>query len=674
MIGVCSPGIRSIPLLSAFLGDSVTIPEKSPLDLSTIAVWGRRPTSQKGENFARKHGLPILRLEDGFLRSLDLGCNGAPPLSLVVDGQGIYYDARQPSDLEQLLELGDLNAKFLQESEHALAAIVKFCLSKYNHAPTAPAGLLGDTSRTRILIIDQTVGDMSVGLGAADASSFQNMVEAAKSRFPEGRFFVKTHPDVIAGKKKGYLRNSEILDGITVIAEDFAPLSLLAQTDVVFTVTSQMGFEALLLGKEVHCFGLPFYAGWGVTKDELSCERRTRKRSTLEIFAAAYIIYARYVNPFTGQRCDIHEIIRILARQREMNERNAGHTACLNFSRWKHPHAQAFLSSTNGATRFFSSQRRAITHAAKNNGRVVVWSSRASECLEQECKTAGIKLVRMEDGFIRSAGLGSDFHWPYSLVLDEQGIYYDPSRPSRLETILQFNDFSPELQDRAKALRLHILAQGITKYNVSANSLITASFPKNRRIVLVPGQVEDDASVRLGGGDITSNLELLAEVRRTCPDAFILYKPHPDVERSNRQGKILDVQALRHADQVLRDANMHHLLNTVDEVHTLTSLTGFEALLRDVPVHTYGGPFYAGWGMTRDRLDFPRRERRLAIDELVAGTLILYPTYFDWRTGMFCGPEEVCSRLRDPSSKMQGKFWVRLLWSLREIWKQCENK
>ena len=43
---------------------------------------------------------------------------------------------------------------------------------------------------------------------------------------------------------------------------------------------------------------------------------------------------------------------------------------------------------------------------------------------------------------------------------------------------------------------------------------------------------------------------------------------------------------------------MDVLLGIVDEVHTLTSLTGFEALLRGIEVHAYGGPFYAGWGLT----------------------------------------------------------------------------
>ncbi len=66
-----------------------------------------------------------------------------------------------------------------------------------------------------------------------------------------------------------------------------------------------MGFEALLLGKECVCFGMPFYAGWGVTHDKLTCKRRIAKRSVEEVFAAAYILYARYVDPYEKKKIDI---------------------------------------------------------------------------------------------------------------------------------------------------------------------------------------------------------------------------------------------------------------------------------------------------------------------------------------------------------------------------------
>ena len=266
----------------------------------------------------------------------------------------------------------------------------------------------------------------------------------------------------------------------------------------------------------------------------------------------------------------------------------------------------------------------------------MAWSSKCvGGTLEECCREAGVPLVRMEDGFIRSVGLGSNFQWPYSLVLDRQGIYYDPTQTSDLETILQQlpqRVDHDELCRRARALREFIVQKGLTKYNVG-QSEFSRHWPSDRRVLLVPGQVEDDASVRLGGCGLAGNLALLWEVRRRNPDAFIIYKPHPDVEVGNRKGNMADAETLRVADEIVRDVRMDALLSVVDEVHTLTSLTGFEALLRGVKVCAYGGPFYAGWGLTEDcateRAFLARRTARLTLDELTAGVLLLYPSYYD---------------------------------------------
>lgn len=649
----------------------------------SVLGWGHKPTADKARRYAAKHGLPYIALEDGFLRSLGLGCEGADPLSLVVDKTGIYYDATCPSDLESLLEsTGWETPELMESAARALKEIKCHCLSKYNHAPLARPDLLRDGAKPRVLVIDQTFGDSSVSLGLADTNSFTRMLEEARTSFPQGRIFVKTHPDVLAGKKKGYLTEAARLCGAELIAEDVAPLSLLSQADAVFCVTSQMGFEALMLGKPVYCFGMPFYAGWGLTHDALTCPRRTRRRSLLEVFAAAYMLYARYVDPVKGERCDIHNVIRRLALQREKNELNRGVHACFGFAvLWKHPHAEAYLQGTDSRRHFFEyfhGEQRAVRWAKRHGGDVVAWSSKCIDGrLEAMCREAGVPLVRMEDGFIRSVGLGSNFQWPYSLVLDRHGIYYDPNQPSDLEVLLngiQERADHDELCQRARSLREFIVSKGLTKYNVGGAGPSRDRWPADRRIILVPGQVEDDASVRRGGCGIGSNLELLREVRRHEPEAFIIYKPHPDVEVRNRKGRIPDEMPLMVADEVVRDVRMDALLAMVDEVHTLTSLTGFEGLLRGLRVCTYGGPFYAGWGLTDDRAKerafLDRREARLSLDELTAGVLLLYPTYYDWQTKSFCTAEDVCHRLLQPAGQMKGKYLVRLFACLRELYRK----
>ncbi|MEQ1557084.1 MAG: hypothetical protein ABL915_09875, partial [Gallionella sp.] len=44
-------------------------------------------------------------------------------------------------------------------------------------------------------------------------------------------------------------------------------------------------------------------------------------------------------------------------------------------------------------------------------------------------------------------------------------------------------------------------------------------------------------------------------------------------------------------------------------------------------------------------LTVPRRTRRLSLEQLVAGTLILYPTYVSYTTGEFSTPEQALDDL-----------------------------
>ena len=175
-----------------------------------------------------------------------------------------------------------------------------------------------------------------------------------------------------------------------------------------------------------------------------------------------------------------------------------------------------------------------------------------------------------------------------------------------------------------------------------------AAVTTGKRRILVPGQVEDDRSVLTGGGRVRTNLDLLKQVRERAPDAHIVYKPHPDVEAGHRIGSIADDVALGIADEIVRNQPITSLIDSVDEVHVITSLAGFEALLRGKPVTTYGVPFYAGWGLTEDLGEVPaRRTARRTLDELVAAALLLYPRYLDPMTGLPCPPEVLILRLSD---------------------------
>lgn len=255
-----------------------------------------------------------------------------------------------------------------------------------------------------------------------------------------------------------------------------------------------------------------------------------------------------------------------------------------------------------------------------------------------------VRIVRLEDGFLRSVGLGADLIQPVSWVIDRRGVYYDATRPSDLESLLQTAEFSPELLERAGRLHKSIVENGLTKYNVGHGSWRRPE--AGQRVILVPGQVETDASIRFGAPGIGTNGDLLQAVREAGPDAYVVYKPHPDVVAGLRAEGRGEAGARRWCDEVVTDVPMSELLSAVDEVHVLTSLAGFEALLRGRKVTCYGQPFYAGWGLTKDMVPpVSRRTRRLSLSMLVAGALILYPTYASRTTGRVITPEEAVGEL-----------------------------
>ncbi len=652
---VLSRGILSIPQLEMFLpecGQVSSLRDVRKNGFDVVVGWGRKETAKKARALAKQEGVPYLALEDGFLRSVAPGVTGAPPLSVVVDDTGIYYDATSPSNLEQLLEVGGWETdELLDRSRRAINRVVSERLSKYNHAPHLEKPLPGQ-GRHKVLVIDQTFGDCSISCGMADADSFQKMLAAALEDNPASDIIIKTHPDVLAGKKKGYLTDIDKLSPrIHLLAEEVNPLSLIEKVDRVYTVTSQMGFEALLLGKPVDCFGVPFYSGWGLTRDRQTIDRRTRRRTLEELFAAAYILYPRYLNPYTHKAGTIEDVLDYLTLQSRHHRLLFGLTLlCTGFRWWKRPYIRRMLTAPGNRV-VFSNRSKALSKADK----VVVWGEGSHLELVQKAEHQGIPVLRMEDGFVRSVGLGSNLVRPLSLVLDSRGIYFDPTRPSDLESLLRETVFTAELTRQASALHQRIVSERFSKYNVGDDVPLSIKVGPGQSVLLVPGQVEDDASIRLGCVDIRTNLGLLAEVRKQNPEAYVIYKPHPDVLAGNRMGSIAEQEAKKHCNLVVTDLSMPACLDISDEVHTLTSLTGFEALLHGKKVVCYGLPFYAGWGLTQDRHSLARRGRTITLEELVAGTLILYPRYIDWQNNEIIPVETALNRLEQDRCSSRGR-------------------
>ncbi|AXK64593.1 capsular polysaccharide biosynthesis protein [Burkholderia sp. IDO3] len=631
-----APGVNRIPTLAALL-DDFQLHYRSvgqPVAGAGVLAWGRRPSALAAQRYAQKHGLAVYHVEDGFLRSVGLGKDD-PPLAIVFDDVGLYLDASQPSRLESLI------AQPLRDDQivraRALAAAWRDGrVSKYNHSRDLGRALPDGC----VLVVDQTRGDASISCGLADAASFHRMLEAALHEHPDRTILLKVHPDVVSGRKHGHFDLDAVraMPRVQVLDDNVHPASLLPLVREVYTVTSQLGFEALMWGLPVRVFGMPFYAGWGLTRDALPAPARRGAATLEQLVHAALIDYCRYVDPETGKRCEVETVLAWLALQRRMRQRFPVDIDALGFSGWKKDYVRQFFDGS--AVRFRWRVPRAIDRA------VATWGRKLDDRLAPALP-ATQKVIRVEDGFVRSVGLGADLTRPLSWVQDDVGIYYDATRPSQLETLLAQTAFTPDLLARAAALRQAICDAGITKYNLGGHANWVR--PEGRRVILVPGQVETDASIRFGASGIRGNMDLLQAVRAANPDAYLLYKPHPDVMAGLRKVGRGEDDAARWCDETIGSVSFHQLLGSVDEVHVLTSLAGFEALLRGVKVVTYGQPFYAGWGVSHDAgLTEPVRQRRnrvLTLDELVAAALILYPTYVSRTTKRFTTPERALQEL-----------------------------
>ncbi len=258
-----------------------------------VAGWGHKPTAGRARRIAKANRLPYLAFEDGFLRSVEPGAS-EKPVSMVLDRAGIFYDAREPSDLEVILETADFDAGELNRAGDLQAFIRKHRLSKYNHGPERDLAEFR-TSKKLVLLIDQTFGDASVKGSLSTAETFERMAEAARFENPDALIIAKLHPETVRGTKRGYLPAVAKRLGFTIFTEPVSPWSLLDLRPHVYTVSSQFGFEALIEGCKVTCFGVPFYAGWGLTDDRSAIpDRRRRVRNSRELGAAVYLRYAKY--------------------------------------------------------------------------------------------------------------------------------------------------------------------------------------------------------------------------------------------------------------------------------------------------------------------------------------------------------------------------------------------
>ena len=594
--------------------------ESYKFDKSLNYVWGMKRSGYRLRNKINKSKL--IYLEDGFIHSYGMR-KSRVPFSICFDKNGIYYKYNSESRLFNLIQKELSNEEFLRARR--IIKLWKQCsISKYNFS-----NFINPPKQKYILLIDQTFGDLSIYYGGANKDSFSKMFHFAYKNWPDHKIIIKVHPDVIKSKKNGYLdKNLYSKKNVVVISEIGQINKLIKFSSAVCVVTSQVGFEALIYGKDVHVFGRPFYYGLGLTIDHcIGKEYKNKKCASLEQLVFGSIVkYQYYLDPRTKRHCEVEDIMDFINTNRKISKFFPDNIQGINLTPWKARQINRFLYLPKGK---FVRNFESFKSKSKN---IIVWGKNKKT---DKYISKVNEFISVEDGFVRSVGLGGDLYPPYSLLFDKKGIHFDASRKSNLEDLLQNRIVNKKELIRSRKLIDLIIKLKISKYNLRLRK--ENSFPNiisKKNIIAVLGQVENDNSIIYGVPNDTiskTNYSLVAQVRKDYPDSFIIYKPHPDVDSGLRAKGKKEEAINKIADFVAYDAPLEFIFNKAQKVAVFTSLGGFEALIRGISVITYGLPFYAGWGLTEDKLKnhvwAKRRTRELDLEELIFICLVEYPFY-----------------------------------------------
>lgn len=624
-----------------------------------IGVWGRKATSRRGRAVAKRKNLPLLTIEDSFVRSVRTGRQGAPSLGVVCDRSGIFFDATSENDLAKLIKsaVGIPQSEF-DRATRGIDALRVNHLSKYNAFELTDAELPFDY----VLVVDQTLGDASVRLGGADRKTFAQMLQTAKDENPGVKILIKVHPETSAGKRAGHFGADDASELVALFDKPVSPWTLMKRARKVYTVTSQVGLEAIFAGHRPVVFGRSFYAGWGLSDDRHPEMVQKGFRKPEHLFWAAYFRYSLWYDPFFKRKSTFQRTVGVVSAQAANWRVGSRGAVMLGMRLWKRGFLRKMLGQAGQKIRFANSVDAAISTAKSVGSPMFVWGQSGGDTLRNKADIAGVDVVMVEDGFVRSQGLGAELVPPCSLVFDQSGIYYDPNQTSDLETLInRSNELPIQELERARALRTQYCRAGLSKYNLGAKP-VKLSAKDGQRVVLVVGQVEDDASVQLGCSTINTNQGLLWAARQAFPKDYIVYKPHPDVETGLRGGAV-GIETLRAtANGVARKRDITALIKSCDVVCTMTSLAGFEALMHGKEVVCFGTPFYAGWGLTDDRADvLKRRVTRPNLDQLTHAVLIGYPQYWDPVSGEPCPAETVFERFEKGQFGAKGSAKTKAL-------------
>lgn len=262
----------------------------------------------------------IFFLEAAFLRSILMDKSSSvydQAMCFFIDDLGYHYDPTNHSRIEMMLNdsLLKLDARQIKRAKNIIHLLTSTRLTKYNNQPEYSLNI-GNPDKSKVLVVEQARNDYAILKSKGTHESFNSMLERAIIDNPNSDIIVKTHPDTLDGKRGGlkksyYGKIATNCKRVFLLTEKINPFCLLELVDKVYVFSSMLGFESLLLKKETHVFGLPCYAGWGLTIDYQKNNNRTNTRSIEELVYIIYVLYTKYKNK-NGEWAEVENMIEFL--------------------------------------------------------------------------------------------------------------------------------------------------------------------------------------------------------------------------------------------------------------------------------------------------------------------------------------------------------------------------
>ncbi len=610
-----------------------------------IIIWGYSERYDVTA-FTARHGIPVYRMEDGFLRSVALGSAHSRPYSLVLDKSSLYFNAEEQSDLEKLLATYDFNQspELLQRAEQLISFQREFGISKYNLPAEKESDIKNQVAQKRcVLVIGQVEHDKSIIYGRGGQWTCARLIQLACDENPDCEILYKPHPDVTHGIRTDNAPLGKLPSRCKIVEHSESLAELFALVERVYVITSLSGFEALIHGLPVTTVGMPFYAGWGLTDDRYPDHQRNRSLTLTELYTAAYLLYPRYIldlqNSLDGCRktlfklCEEKNGIKLLGS----NWENSGKPVALLCG--ISPQASQFLAES--LTQYRVARLRQedmdlvrICHAMHVRA-IFTETMTLPEPVIRQAGQEHIELVAITRGFDCS-GTDPNAGSPGTLVLTPisgKTLRISGHHADRLISIL--SEFpAAEHADQIASMKLLLpLNRLITR---SLYFLATREAPQQCIIpkmcpgvcILILAKSHDEARA----------LKELARQDHPDGEFFIILE---------------DMESVTHTPVLSSDAHLlpssalQQVLDFVDYVYTGDSLYALEALRCDLPVVVSGRPFYAGWGFTKD-IQPVERPRQLRLEEFFYAIFVLYPRYV-------CSPQDPLTGFFSTSLKLGAK-------------------